>query len=130
MIVAYIAGKLGIKLGLIEDFHLRLRLHRLFEQDDGTAPMVGDDPMPVLLVSAPSQMFRSLDRDARTHAGQLAEPTQLWPCTRETVSIVDGLRAALALTPLLAPFRVGPKRCAALDACGCQRGIWIWWMGR
>src|SRR5262249_18164775 len=103
---AYVAGKLGLRLGLIEDFHLRLRLHRLFEQDDGRAPMVDDDPMPVLLVSAPLQMFRSQDRDAQADTGQLEGPTQLWPSTKGMVSIVDGLRAALALTPLLAPFRV------------------------
>ena len=107
-IVAYIAGKLGIKQGLIEDFHLRLRLHRLFEQD-GTVPLVDEDPMPVLLVSAPLQMFCSLDRDAQVQAGQPAGPTQLWPSTKGKVSIVDGLRAALALTPLLAPFRVEQK---------------------
>jgi predicted acylesterase/phospholipase RssA len=86
---------LGIRTSLIDDFYLRLKLFRLFE-DHGATPAVGDLKFPVLMVAAPLQILDS-------------SPSQLWPGTKSRVSIVDALRASLAIPRLFAPTVVtGP----------------------
>jgi predicted acylesterase/phospholipase RssA len=80
---------LGIRTSLIDDFYLRLKLFRLFE-DHGATPVLKDLTFPVLMVSAPLQIIDS-------------SPSQLWPGVRSNVSIVDALRASLAIPRLFAP---------------------------
>ena len=80
---------LGIRRSLIDDFYLRLKLFRLFE-DHGTAPAMKDLRFPVLTVAAPLQMLDS-------------SPVQLWPRVRSDVSIVDAVRACLGIPRLFAP---------------------------
>jgi predicted acylesterase/phospholipase RssA len=80
---------LGIRTSLIDDFYLRLKLFRLFE-DHGATPTLKDLTFPVLMVAAPLQILDS-------------SPSQLWPGTKSRVSIVDALRASLAIPRLFAP---------------------------
>jgi len=80
---------LGIRKSLIDDFHLRLKLFRLFE-DRGETPVLKDLTFPVLMVSAPLQIIDS-------------SPSQLWPAVKSNVSVVDALRASLAIPRLFAP---------------------------
>jgi predicted acylesterase/phospholipase RssA len=80
---------LGIRTSLIDDFYLRLKLFRLFE-DHGVAPVLKDLTFPVLMVAAPLQIIDS-------------SPSQLWPAVRSNVSIVDALQASLAIPRLFAP---------------------------
>ena len=83
---------LGIRKSLIEDFFLRLKLFQLFE-DKGATPLMKDLTFPVLMVAAPLQILDS-------------SPSQLWPRTRSNVSIVDALRASLAIPRLFSPTTV------------------------
>lgn len=80
---------LGIRASLIDDFYLRLKLFRLFE-DHGATPALKDLTFPVLMVAAPLQIIDS-------------SPSQLWPGTKSRVSIVDALRTSLAIPRLFAP---------------------------
>ncbi|MGA3204805.1 MAG: patatin-like phospholipase family protein [Bryobacteraceae bacterium] len=80
---------LGVRKSLIDDFFLRLKLFRLFE-DKGATPLMQDLTFPVLMVAAPLQILDS-------------SPSQLWPRTRSNVSVVDALRASLAIPRLFAP---------------------------
>ena len=80
---------LGIRISLIDDFYLRLKLFRLFEEH-GTAPVLKDLTFPVLMVAAPLQIIDS-------------SPSQLWPAVKSGVSIVDALRTSLAIPRLFAP---------------------------
>jgi predicted acylesterase/phospholipase RssA len=80
---------LGIRTSLIDDFYLRLKLFRLFE-DHGVTPELKDLTFPVLMVAAPLQIIDS-------------SPSQLWPGVRSSVSIVDALRTSLAIPRLFAP---------------------------
>ncbi len=80
---------LGIRTSLIDDFYLRLKLSRLFD-DGGRTPVLKDLNFPVLMVSAPLQIIDS-------------SPSQLWPGTNSSVSIVDALRASLGIPRLFAP---------------------------
>ncbi|MGA3190616.1 MAG: patatin-like phospholipase family protein, partial [Bryobacteraceae bacterium] len=80
---------LGIRKSLIDDFFLRLKLFRLFE-DKGATPLLKDLTFPVLMVAAPLQILDS-------------SPSQLWPRTRSEVSIVDALRTSLAIPRLFSP---------------------------
>ena len=80
---------LGIRTSLIDDFYLRLKLFRLFE-DRGATPVLKDLTFPVLMVAAPLQIIDS-------------SPSQLWPGVRSNVSIVDALRTSLAIPRLFAP---------------------------
>jgi predicted acylesterase/phospholipase RssA len=80
---------LGIRKSLIDDFFLRLKLYRLFE-DKGATPLLADLTFPVLMVAAPLQILDS-------------SPSQLWPRTRSNISIVDALRTSLAIPRLFQP---------------------------
>jgi predicted acylesterase/phospholipase RssA len=80
---------LGIRASLIDDFFLRLKLFRLFE-DHGVTPVLRDLKFPVLMVAAPLQIIDS-------------SPSQLWPGVHSRVSIVDALRSSLAIPRLFAP---------------------------
>jgi predicted acylesterase/phospholipase RssA len=80
---------LGIRRSLIDDFYLRLKLFRLFE-DHGVTPVLKDLTFPVLMVAAPLQIIDS-------------SPSQLWPGVKSNVSIVDALRTSLAIPRLFAP---------------------------
>lgn len=80
---------LGIRASLIDDFYLRLKLYRLFE-DRGETPVLKDLTFPVLMVAAPLQIIDS-------------SPSQLWPGVRSNVSIVDALRTSLAIPRLYEP---------------------------
>lgn len=80
---------LGIRVSLIDDFHLRLKLHRLFA-DQGAEPALKDLKFPVLMVAAPLQIVDS-------------SPSQLWPGTKSDISLVDALRASLAIPRLFSP---------------------------
>jgi predicted acylesterase/phospholipase RssA len=80
---------LGIRTSLLDDFYLRLKLFRLFE-DHGATPVLKDLTFPVLMVAAPLQIIDS-------------SPSQLWPAVRSNVSIVDALRTSLAIPRLFAP---------------------------
>jgi len=80
---------LGIRKSLIDDFYLRLKLFRLFEEH-GATPVMKDLTFPVLMVAAPLQIVDS-------------SPSQLWPGTRSNVSIVEALRTSLAIPRLYAP---------------------------
>ncbi len=102
---------LGIRRSLIDDFYLRLKLFRLFEAHSKT-PVLRDLTFPVLMVAAPLQIIDS-------------SPSQLWPGTKSGVSIVDALRASLAIPRLFAPTVLtgrdvdhwveGPQKPARLD---------------
>ena len=102
---------LGIRTSLIDDFFLRLKLFRLFE-DHGLTPTLKDLTFPVLMVAAPLQILDS-------------SPSQLWPGTKSRVSIVEALRTSLAIPRLFAPTVVtgdglepwmeGPQRPVRLD---------------
>ena len=83
---------LGIRASLIDDFHLRLKLHRLFAER-GVEPALKDLRFPVLMVAAPLQIVDS-------------SPSQLWPGTGSTVSIVEALRASLAIPRVFSPAEV------------------------
>jgi predicted acylesterase/phospholipase RssA len=83
---------LGIRTSLIDDFYLRLKLFRLFE-DGGATPAMKDLKFPVLAVAAPLQVIDG-------------SPSQLWPDVKSGVSIVDALRASLAIPRMFAPFVV------------------------
>ncbi len=89
---------LGIRASLIDDFYLRLKLSRLFD-DCGKTPALKDLTFPVLMVSAPLQIIDS-------------SPSQLWPGTGSDVSIVDALRASLAIPRLFAPTVVSGEELA------------------
>jgi predicted acylesterase/phospholipase RssA len=80
---------LGIRTSLIDDFYLRLKLFRRFESH-GETPTLKDLTFPVLMVAAPLQIIDS-------------SPSQLWPGTKSRVSIVDALRASVAIPRLFAP---------------------------
>jgi predicted acylesterase/phospholipase RssA len=80
---------LGIRTSLLDDFHLRLKLFRLFE-DHGATPTLKDLTFPVLMVAAPLEILDS-------------SPSQLWPGVKSKVSIVDALRTSLAIPRLFAP---------------------------
>jgi len=80
---------LGIRTSLIDDFYLRLKLFRLFD-DQGATPNLKDLTFPVLMVAAPLQILNS-------------SPSQLWPGVKSGVSIVDALRTSLAIPRLFAP---------------------------
>lgn len=80
---------LGIRVSLIDDFHLRLKLHQLFA-DRGVEPALKDLRFPVLMVAAPLQIVDS-------------SPSQLWPGTNSDVSIIEALRASLAIPRLFSP---------------------------
>jgi len=80
---------LGIRTSLLDDFHLRLKLHHLFA-DGGAEPALKDLQFPVLMVAAPLQIVDEA-------------PSQLWPATGSGVSVVDALRASLAIPRLFAP---------------------------
>lgn len=80
---------LGIRTSLIDDFYLRLKLSRLFD-DCGRTPVLKDLTFPVLMVAAPLQILDS-------------SPSQLWPRLRSSVSIVEALRASLAIPRLFSP---------------------------
>jgi predicted acylesterase/phospholipase RssA len=80
---------------VLDDFFLRLKLFRLFE-DHGFTPVLKDLKFPVLMVAAPLQIIDS-------------SPSQLWPGVHSNVSIVDALRSSLAIPRLFAPTVVtGP----------------------
>ncbi len=87
--VKKILTHLGIRTSLIDDFYLRLKLFRLFE-DHGVTPVLKDLTFPVLMVAAPLQIIDS-------------SPSQLWPGVNSNVSIVDALRTSLAIPRLFAP---------------------------
>ncbi len=80
---------LGIRSSLIDDFYLRLKLSRLFDDLSGP-PVLKDLTFPVLMVAAPLQILDS-------------SPSQLWPGTNSNVSIIDALRASLAIPRLFSP---------------------------
>ncbi len=84
-----ILSHLGVRASLLDDFYLRLKLFRLFESH-GSTPVLRDLTFPVLMVAAPLQIIDS-------------SPSQLWPGTKSGVSIVDALRASLAIPRLFAP---------------------------
>jgi predicted acylesterase/phospholipase RssA len=80
---------LGIRKSLIDDFYLRLRLSRLFE-DRGATPLMKDLTFPVIMVAAPLQILDS-------------SPSQLWPRNKSNVPIVEALRTSLAIPRLFSP---------------------------
>ena len=80
---------LGIRRSLIDDFYLRLKLFRLFE-NHGVTPTLKDLTFPVLMVASPLQILDT-------------SPSQLWPGVKSCVSIVDALRASLAVPRLFSP---------------------------
>jgi predicted acylesterase/phospholipase RssA len=90
---------LGIRTSLIDDFYLRLKLFRLFE-DHGATPVMKDLTFPVLMVAAPLQIIDS-------------SPSQLWPGVRSDISIVDALRTSLAIPRLFSPTVVTGKNLAS-----------------
>jgi predicted acylesterase/phospholipase RssA len=95
---------LGIRKSLLDDFFLRLKLFRLFE-DRGKTPSMKDLKFPVLMVAAPLQIIDS-------------SPSQLWPGVNSGVSIVEALRTSLAIPRLFAPTVVKGDALANWTAAG------------
>ncbi|WP_224240900.1 patatin-like phospholipase family protein [Hyalangium gracile] len=85
---------------LLDDFHLRLALHRLFtepeREDEVPDVQLTHAPRP-LLVAAPLQTLK------RSATSRSLVAQQLWATQGP---IVDALRAALASPPLFAPVRL------------------------
>lgn len=80
---------LGIRVSLLDDFYLRLRLHRLFAEG-GAEPALKDLKFPVLAVAAPLEIIDS-------------SPSQLWPDVHSGIPLVEALRASLAIPRLFSP---------------------------
>jgi predicted acylesterase/phospholipase RssA len=91
---------------LVHDFHLRIRLNRLFGDQSGVSPRLNDDIMAVVLVTAPLQRLNSKVSDG-----------QLWAA--KGTPIVDALHASLAVPGLFSPkFATGGEMrywCEGLD---------------
>ena len=107
---------LGIRTSLIDDFYLRLKLFRLFESH-GETPTLKDLMFPVLTAAAALQIIDSA-------------PSQLWPGTKSRVSIVDALRASLAIPGLFAPAVVtGGELEHWVEGSAFSAPRWTWWTG-
>ena len=94
---------LGIQKALLKDFHLHIRLLRLFQRGDTGDPILTKDPMPALLVAAPLQKLPSNKLRANY-------PAQLSASIRGSVGVVQALRACLALPGVFAPVTLEKPR--------------------
>ncbi|MGH9659842.1 MAG: hypothetical protein ACRD96_14935, partial [Bryobacteraceae bacterium] len=106
-----LAGRAAINLGmqraLLNDFHLRLRLLRLFQEPvDGPQqfqdPPLRHVPVPALLVAAPLEILPSRDRETTEEK----HPAQLWASNKvdgQRITVVETLRACLAFPRIFAP---------------------------
>ena len=105
---------LGIRRSLIDDFYLRLKLFRLFE-NHGAPPTLKDLTFPVLIVASPLQILDTA-------------PSQLWPGVRVTSR--SSTRCARA-SPCRDYFRrpSSPARISTIRwrAHKSPSG-WTWWM--
>lgn len=89
-------GGIELKRSLIHNFHLRLRLTRLFG-NKGKSDTLTELPMPAVLVAAPLQGLEEVD-------GKRRGVSQVW--ARSGVPIVEALLAALALPGIFPPQRL------------------------
>lgn len=80
---------------LVHDFHLRIRLTRLFG-GEGISPNLDDDPVALVLVVAPLQSLR--------YGGEKSATTQFW--APKGKPLIDALCASLAVPGLFSPLTV------------------------
>jgi predicted acylesterase/phospholipase RssA len=85
-----------LERALVYDFHLRIKLTSMFEKE-GKLPLVGEDPMPIVLVAAPLQRIQ--DR-----AGNLVTSAQLWASPQ--ASLIDALCTAISQPALFRPLNL------------------------
>jgi predicted acylesterase/phospholipase RssA len=93
-IIEHLLRNLELERALVYDFHLRMRLARTFEKG-GKLPLVGEHPMPIVLVAAPLQKIQ--DR-----AGNLITSPQLWAGVG--TPLIDALCTAICLPALFRPL--------------------------
>lgn len=92
---------------LINEFYLKLRLFRLFEQD-GKDPLVSDDPMPVLLVISPlGEIKKEKRRPGREP--QAESRIQVWPSPNGEARLTDALATCLTVPGLFRPQEVAAE---------------------
>lgn len=96
---------LGLQDGLITDFHLQLRLARLFADPSGALPTVRFDPMPALLVTTALETDTSSDS---ARAPRRLPTYQQW--FMPGAPLVTALRTTLALPGLFGPTILTPKQ--------------------
>ena len=80
-------ANVGFRRSLLHNFHLRLRIMEVL-QDPNAIEKVNEDPMPILLVTAPLQTFYEGKRPVRSR--------QLWPHPGGDVKLVDAILASTA----------------------------------
>lgn len=85
----HLSENLGIRRGLLHDYHLQRRLLEIFDDDCEGEPEVRDDPLRLVVVAAPLQPLHNL-------SGQ-----QVW--AKLGTPLLTALRAALAVPGLFAP---------------------------
>ncbi len=90
---------LQLEKAVVHNFHLRLRLARLFGER-GKPPRLKSTPMPVVIVAAPLQTF-TVNQGRRGVA-------QIW--ARKDVRLVDALVAALAVPGVFEPLHLEKPR--------------------
>lgn len=93
----FVGNQLGLTRGLLSDYHLHRRLHKLFEEESlDCEPKIESEPMRLLVVAAPLNQLENLEE---APGGQL-----LW--ARRGAQLIQALRAALAVPGILAPQQV------------------------
>ncbi len=88
----------SVRKALLHNFHLELRLWRLFRGANSEDPPIRTEPMPVLLVAAPLQILKNKER-----------PIQVWarnPDGGQELGVVEALRACLAFPGIFPPVQV------------------------
>jgi predicted acylesterase/phospholipase RssA len=85
----HLSEQIGIRRGLLHDYHLQRRLLEIFDDECAGEPEVRDDPLRLVVVAAPLQPLHDL-------SGQ-----QVW--AKSGTPLVTALRAALAVPGLFAP---------------------------
>jgi predicted acylesterase/phospholipase RssA len=102
--IRQIGKHLSIERALLKDFYLNAQLHQLFQEEDLAPSKLGAEPMPALLVAAPLQLFSSQDPSAANAGKGERYPTQLWATTENKITVVEALRACLAVPGFFAPI--------------------------